>query len=197
MTARRGGFTLPEVLVSITLVAVLAAVVVPTIASQIRKADPTRAGSEFIAMRSAVEQFLTDVRRYPKSVSQLTAPIVTTASNGPLIGPSTYGVADSMRWRGPYLSKDGTAALTTGYGLTVNNAFAYDSLLTTGTSSCTGTNCGQKYMVLAIPMVSNDSSGIADFDRQFDDGNTTTGLIRYRVVSAAKDTLKFLLMPIY
>ena len=30
-----------------------------------------------------------------------------------------------------------------------------------------------------------------------DDGNTTTGVIRYRVTASNKDTLKFLIMPIY
>lgn len=204
---KRRGFTLPEVLVSITLVAILAAVVVPTIVSQVKKADPTRTGSDFVAIRGGVEQFLTDVRRYPKSIAQLSAPITTTASNGPLVGPATYGIADSLRWRGPYLSKDGTAALATGFGLTATSTFSYDSLATSASSSCTGAGCGQKYMVLAVGMSANDSLSMIELDRQFDDGVLLTGNIRYRICADAsptacspgtsKDTLKFLLMPIY
>jgi prepilin-type N-terminal cleavage/methylation domain-containing protein len=202
------GFTLPEILVSITLVAILAAVVVPTITSQIRKGDPTRIGSEFMAIRGAVEQFLSDVRRYPKDIGQLTTVITNTQT--PLGGTSlaTYGTPEIARWRGPYLSKDGTAALQTGYSLNFNTAFDTVTLATSGTSSCTGANCGQKYMVLSVPMVNGDDpQSITELDKQFDDGTLTTGVVRYRTCAnaepvacsptTAKDTIKLLLMPIY
>jgi prepilin-type N-terminal cleavage/methylation domain-containing protein len=193
---RRDGFTLPEILVTITLIAMLAAVVVPTIASQIKKGDPARVGSDFIAIRGGVEQFLTDVRRYPKTMAQLTAPIVTTAGSGPLVGPTAYGALDSLRWRGPYLNKDGAAALTTGYGLTAISSFIVDSLTTTSAASCATPACGQKYMTLMFQMPVNDSLSILDLDRQYDDGVLATGIVRYEK-GASKDTLKLLLMPIY
>jgi len=63
LARRRRGFTLPEVIVTITLIGVLASVVVPTIISQVKKGDPARVGSDFMAVRGAIEQFLTDVRR--------------------------------------------------------------------------------------------------------------------------------------
>src|SRR4051812_48260364 len=87
----RAGFTLPEVLVTITLIAVLASVVVPTIISQVRKGDPARMGSDFQAIRGATEQFLTDVRKYPSSITALTTAI--TAAQKPLAGTAlaTYG----------------------------------------------------------------------------------------------------------
>jgi prepilin-type N-terminal cleavage/methylation domain-containing protein len=193
---RSRGFTLPEVLVTITLVAILAAAVIPTIASQVKKGDPTRVGSDFVAIRGAVEQFLTDVRRYPKTMSQLTAPIVTTAGNGPLIGPTAYGALDTLRWRGPYLNKDATGALSTGFGLTAGSSFFVDSLTTTSAASCTGVGCGQKYMTMMFQMPVNDSLSILELDRQFDDGVLATGVIRYEK-GTTKDTLKMLLMPIY
>ena len=40
---RRGGFTLPEVLVTVAIVAILAAVVVPTVTNQIGKGDGRKA----------------------------------------------------------------------------------------------------------------------------------------------------------
>lgn len=206
--SNKKGFTLPEILVSITLVAILAAVVVPTITSQIRKGDPTRIGSEFMAIRGGVEQFLSDVRRYPADMGQLTQ--VITSSQTPLVGTgaATYGNPEIARWRGPYLSKDGTAALKTGYSLSFNTAFDTATLATSGTGSCSGASCGQKYMILSVPMTNgNDSLSILELDKQFDDGTLTTGVIRYRTCansepaacspSTAADTIKLLLMPIY
>ena len=199
---QRKGFTLAEVLVSITLVAVLGAVVVPTVASQIKKGDPTRMGNDVLAIRSGVEQFLSDVRHYPASIAQLTSAITT--AQGPLPGTATsnYGGAELTRWHGPYISKDGTAALKTGFGLTMNTAFDTVTLAPNGVTGAAGT----RYMVLAVPMAAsgtagNDSLSILLLDQQFDDGVLSTGVIRYRICSAtacggSPDTVKFLLMPI-
>jgi prepilin-type N-terminal cleavage/methylation domain-containing protein len=191
------GFTLPEVIVTISLIAVLASVVIPTVASQVKKGDPARLGSDYQAMRGAVEQFLADVRRYPASIAQITAPL--TVAQAPLTTTSLapYGTAEIARWRGPYLTKDGTAALATGFGLSFNSNFDVDTLPVSGAASVAG---GQRYMVLSVPMkigatTVNDSLSILDLDRQFDDGVLLTGSIRYR--TGAIDTLKFLLMPIY
>jgi prepilin-type N-terminal cleavage/methylation domain-containing protein len=198
----RQGFTLAEVLVSITLVAVLGAVVVPTVAGQIKKGDPTRMGNDFLAVRGGVEQFLSDVRRYPNGVSQLTAAIST--SDAPLAGTATssYGAAEVTRWRGPYLSKDGTAALLTGFGLKMNAVFDTVTLAANGVQS----GAGNKYMVLSVPMAAsgtagNDSLSILRLDQQFDDGVLTSGVIRYRICASTScgsspDTIKFLVMPI-
>src|SRR4051812_34157635 len=185
MTARlrttapsRRGFTLPEILVSISLVAVLAAVVVPTIASQVKKGDPTRMGNEFMAIRGAGEQFLADVRKYPASLGQLSHPITTSMT--PLTGTSlaNYGTAEVARWRGPYLSKDSTSAAITGYGLAMTTKFDTVTLALSGSSSA----AGQKYMVLSIGMANgNDSLAALEVDRQFDDGSLLTGTIRYRI----------------
>ena len=182
------GFTLPEIIVTITLIAILASVVVPTIVSQVKKGDPSQLGSDFLAIRGASEQFLSDVRRYPSSVSQLTT-IITTAQT-PLAGTSiaNYGAAEVSRWRGPYLSKDASAALATGFSLSMTNAFEVDSLAVSGTAN---TAAGQKYMVLAIT-ATIDTVGINDFDRQFDDGAPSTGSIRSTV-----GKIWMLLMPIY
>ena len=184
---RSRGFTLPEIIVTVTLIAILASVVVPAIVGQVKKGDPARLGSDYLAVRGGAEQFLSDVRRYPASISQLTN--VITTSQSPLTGTSIspFGTAEVARWRGPYLNKDGSAALSTGFGLSFTDAFEVDQLPTSGTT----TGSGQKYMVLAIT-ASLDTVGINDFDRQFDDGVPTTGSIR-----STTGKLLMLLMPIY
>jgi prepilin-type N-terminal cleavage/methylation domain-containing protein len=193
----RKGFTLPEVIVTITLIAVLASVVVPTIVSQVKKGDPARTGQDLLAVRGAVEQFLSDVRKYPASIAQITAMIATTQNPLTTTSIAPYGAAEVQRWRGPYLTKDGTAALITGFGLSMNNNFDVDTLAVSGAGSVLG---GQRYMVVSVPMkvgatIVNDSLSALEIDRHFDDGVLLTGSIRYRL--GTTDTLKFLLMPIY
>lgn len=188
----RVGFTLPEIIVTLTLIAALAAVVVPTIVSQVKKGDPSAVGNDLLAIRGGAEQFLSDVRKYPGSISQLTN--VITTSETPLLGTSlsNFGTADVNRWRGPYISKDSVAGTVTAFG---SFAIKFDtvSLTTTGVSSTAG---GQKYMVVLLPMA--DSLAGLEIDKQFDDGNLQTGAIRYKVKGASgSDTLKYLLMPIY
>ena len=187
----RKGLTLPEVLVTITLIAVLASAVVPAIASQLKESDPSRVGNDMAAIRGAVEQFLTDVRRFPGGIAQLRAPV--TASMSPLTttaqGP--YATADVARWKGPYLSKDSIGAVSTGYGWTFKPGFEVDTLLPTGATS---TATGQRYMTLKVAMPVNDSLSVLMLDGQFDDGNLATGSIRYR--KGTVDTLKLLILPI-
>jgi prepilin-type N-terminal cleavage/methylation domain-containing protein len=187
----RKAFTLPEVLVTITLIAALAAVVVPAIAGQLKKADPSRVGQDVTAIRSAVEQFLSDVRRYPAAIQQVTAPI--TASMSPLTTTSQgpYGAADVARWRGPYLNKDSIGAVGTGFGWTFKPGFEVDTLQPSGASSVAS---GQRFMTLKIIMPVNDSLRALELDGQFDDGVLLTGQVRYR--KGTTDTLKFLLIPI-
>jgi hypothetical protein len=169
-------------------------VVVPTITSQVKKGDPSRVGSDLLAVRGGVEQFLTDVRRYPGSIAQLTA--VITTSQGPLAGTAVgnYLTADVARWRGPYVQKDPSTSGGTGYGLQMVAAFDTVSLATSGAQSA----AGQKYMVVAIPFATYDSLAALEIDKQFDDGVLLTGVIRYRKHSSSEaDTLKYLLMPVY
>ncbi|HVX39838.1 MAG TPA: prepilin-type N-terminal cleavage/methylation domain-containing protein [Gemmatimonadaceae bacterium] len=180
------GFTLPEILVSITLLAILAAVVVPTIASQVKKGDPTRMGNDFLAIRGGVEQFLSDVRKYPKSIGQLTSQISTSMS--PLVG-SSFGKADSARWRGPYLTKDSVAADTTGYGLGITQPFDTMSLAVSGNQR----GSGKLYLVATVLGI--DTLSWQQVDQLFDDGQSLTGTIRWRK-GTSTDTLRYLVMPI-
>jgi prepilin-type N-terminal cleavage/methylation domain-containing protein len=188
----RAAFTLPELLVTISLIAVLGAVVVPAVAGQLKKGDPGRISGDVAAIRSAAEQFLTDVRQYPAAIQQLTAPINASMSPLSSTSQSTYGSADIARWRGPYLTKDSIGAVLTGFGWTFKPNFEVDSLAPTGSASIAG---GQRYMVMKVIMPVKDSISAKSLDSQYDDGNLQTGLIRYRA-SAAADTLKFLLLPI-
>jgi prepilin-type N-terminal cleavage/methylation domain-containing protein len=185
----RRGFSLGEILVAVMIVAVVAAVVIPTVASQVQKADPQSVGNTALAVRGAVEQFLSDVRRYPLSFSQLTkAPAAGTIG---LVG-GNYATTEILRWAGPYLQKDSIAALGTASGLSFDPNFKVDTLGVTGLSETTATN--PVYLTLCIAM---DSLSALAVDRMFDDGDLTTGAFRWTVNTAGTtDTLKFLVVPI-
>lgn len=197
--SKRRGFTLPEVIVTITLIAALAAVVVPAVANQIKKGDPNRVASDGQAIRGAVEQFLTDVRRYPRSMGQLTNQIKTTDAALTLTSPGTisYLIGDSTRWKGAYLTKDSLAALVTGFGWTFVSAFSVDSLAITGVSSVA---TGSRYLVLKALIAGGKGTASADallFDQTYDDGDLNGGSIRWRAGngSTSPDTVKIILMP--
>src|SRR5688572_30540849 len=131
-TVRRRGFTLPEVLVTITIVAVLAAVVVPAVLNQVNKGDTAGLNGDVQALRTAISSFTTDTRHYPKSIKDLVQAINKDSLD--LFGNS-YGASAANAWKGPYFptSQDvttGTAGntvfpdyTTTAFNLKIQNVF--------------------------------------------------------------------------
>lgn len=202
-TPTKAGFTLPEVVVTITLIAALAAVVVPAVTNQLKKGDPVRTASDAQAIRGAVEQFLTDVRRYPNSMGQLTNAIGRTQKplTGSVGATYDYAAGDTVRWNGPYLTKDSLGVLSTRYGWKFITNFFIDQLPASGVVNSTN---GTRFMVLKAAVQSGDQGAAALLlDQSYDDGNLQTGSIRYRICtqapacsSTAYDTLKVLLVPV-
>src|SRR3954466_10056689 len=114
---KKKGFSLAEVLVTIAIIAVLAAVVVPSIGSQLKTGDESRIQQDLSNIRSGVEQFLADVRRYPATITQLNKAILTSALD---ITATAYPASQVARGRGPYLTKDPTISASTGFDLSIN-----------------------------------------------------------------------------
>lgn len=110
-----GGFTLPEVLVTLAIVATLTAVLLPALNNQLSKGDASRVTNDLVAVRTAIGAFTSDVRRYPSALVQLRTAPLSTATD--VLG-NQFGNTLILRWRGPYLSKDldGSNAMPTGYG---------------------------------------------------------------------------------
>lgn len=191
---RRKGFTLPEVLVTVAIISLLAAVVIPTVAGQLTKGDTGRVGSDLMAIRGGTEQFLSDVRRYPSSISQLTTKISTGMT--PLTTSNNYTTNDVARWHGPYLNKDQSAALSTGYGLSFTGSFALEYWNPSG-ATASGSTSDQQYLVVKLTSVNPaDAQAI---DNAIDDGVATTGSIRFTnsgSTGSTTSTLAFLAVPI-
>jgi len=83
----RRGFTLPEVLVTVTVVAVLAAVVVPAVTQYVSKGDTPATEQDLNQVRNAITAYIADTRQNPTSLYALTS-----------------NVASLSGWKGPYLS---------------------------------------------------------------------------------------------
>lgn len=162
---RRRGFTLPEVLVTITIVAVLAAVVVPAVLNQISKGDTAGLGGDIAALRNAVGNFTTDIRKYPKDINNLIGKVQSTDDD--LFGVD-YGDAAVNAWKGPYFptNQDTTDIRTTGYltsyaGLTIDTDIEK-------TSSDNGF-----FITLVFTNTGVAHSIVAAIDRLFDSGDGT------------------------
>jgi prepilin-type N-terminal cleavage/methylation domain-containing protein len=125
---RRRGFTLPEVLVTITIVAVLAAVVVPAVLNQVSRGDNAALAGDVGALRTAITNFTTDTRNYPKYIGQLITPITTSDSN---LTNVTYSANAVASWKGPYFPTSqsvGTGTYsTTAFNMTIASAFTVEN----------------------------------------------------------------------
>lgn len=118
-SAARGGFTLPEVLVTLAIVATLAAVLLPALNNQLSKGDSGRVTTDLVAVQTAVAAFSSDARRYPATLLQLKS----SPTGNDILG-SPFGTL-ATKWRGPYLTKDlnTSNAMPTGYGATISASF--------------------------------------------------------------------------
>ena len=96
----RDGFTLIEVLVTLILLAVLAAAVFPVVTRQSDSADPVRVSSDLSALRAGIEAYRLDVRpNWPGDLEDLVhAP---QATGDPSLNRDD--ITNSVKWNGPYL----------------------------------------------------------------------------------------------
>lgn len=115
-TRRRSGFTLPEILVTVTVIAVLAAAVVPAVTQYVNKGNTPASQQDIQQLQNAVTGFTADVRHYPGDLQQLVTPIVTDAAPCDSLDcdgaatPVAFSPVEAARWKGPYTS----AAISTG-----------------------------------------------------------------------------------
>lgn len=136
---RKRGFTLIETVVSVGIVAALAAVVYPNIVKQFDTADPARVVEDLNNIRTAVETFGVNIRPHqPDDIEDLV--LQPVASTGPgstqdsTARGTTYTAAEVANWLGPYLSVSVAAdvvneavVITTGFAATIPNHFGlYD-----------------------------------------------------------------------
>ena len=179
------GFTLAEILVALALIALLAAVLLPTVAGQILKGDASRVSQDLEGVRAGISQFVADVHRYPGKYSDMSKLILTTDTD---INGATYSSGLTKAWNGPYIAKDTiNSVIPTGFGGTIHNVFV----------KMPNTN-GVQYLNVRIFGIA-----AADFDKidaQIDGPSNnsaqaqTTGLLRF--IAGTPDTVRFMAVPI-
>jgi prepilin-type N-terminal cleavage/methylation domain-containing protein len=126
---RRRGFTLVETVVTVGIIAALAAVVYPTVVKQFDTADPTRAAEDLGNLTTAIETFGVNVRpNQPGKIEQLTNPLGVASATYLNARGAQYSLTDSTNWKGPYVgisvppnSAANLVVITTGFGGTVTN----------------------------------------------------------------------------
>ncbi len=84
------GFTLIEIMVVVAVIALLGAMIGPTLFNKVQQAEETRVAQDIRAIESALKFYRLDNFRYPTQAQGLDALITPPA-----------GAAD--RWNGPYL----------------------------------------------------------------------------------------------
>ena len=99
---RRSGFTLVETIVTVGLLAVLAAFIVPTIVQKAGAAEPVKVVNDLSAIRTGLETFLSDVGEYPNQLRMLTDKPSTANHFVDSVTALTGGQV--LAWNGPYLS---------------------------------------------------------------------------------------------
>src|SRR5437867_897090 len=103
MLKSKHGFTLAEILVALVIIALLTAVIIPTVGGKLRQSQATAIADELTNLTTAINAYRQNVLRYPYKLDLLT--------NTPVAGVSqdicgTLMVATNVsKWQGPYLSR--------------------------------------------------------------------------------------------
>jgi prepilin-type N-terminal cleavage/methylation domain-containing protein len=170
------GFTLAEILIALAILAVLAAVLYPTAAAQLRSGQSAAIGNQLDNLRQAIANYRQNVTRFPSALTQLT----TQPTAASLDACGTAIGANQALWRGPYVNQN-----------IVGNMPVADALVINGLTRIPPTAVTPPGL-LQITVASVDSVLAVDLERQFDGNNNfLTGTIQW--TTAGVDTLKFLI----
>lgn len=122
------GFTLVEVVVTVGIVAALAAIVYPTVVKQFDSADPARAAEDLNNIRTGIEVFGVNVRPHQPHDLEDLANVITTAAPDSTARGALYAASDVANWNGPYIALSvppatagGALVITSGFGATFSN----------------------------------------------------------------------------
>jgi prepilin-type N-terminal cleavage/methylation domain-containing protein len=142
-TRRRGGFTLIETIVTVGLIAVIAAFVIPSVIQKAGSGDPVKVQNDLNTVRQAIETFATDVKNgFPHQLSVLTDR--PTAGTDRFLDSTAFISNQVTAWNGPYIGATITSAagdsLATGYTAYIMNFIdRYDATSNTPEHTAAGT----------------------------------------------------------
>lgn len=180
---RRAGFTLIETIVTVGLLAVLAAFVIPTVIQKSGAGDPVKVTNDLAAIRTGLETFSNDTKAgFPNEIWELTNKPSTT--NKLIDGTTSLAASQVALWNGPYLSATiGSAlvdSLPTGYtGFIKNQLQRYDAVNNAGeVAGGSGTFDSTATLFAAVKIVGLTTAQAATINKMIDgpdDLNVPTG----------------------
>lgn len=180
----RKGFTLIEVLVILSILAALAAILVPTVANQVRKSDVSRVTGDLTNLRSGIEAFLVNVHRYPGDIEDLIYPVTTDGTDTD-INANNYSPGLASRWEGPYIDRvlaEGDS-LETGFAGYIHDEFLNETVDDVPFLTVRITHIAEPEFIL--------------IDDQLDEGNgATAGRLRWWDGDTDPDSMYFYALPI-
>ena len=163
VTRGRRGFTLIETVVTVGIVATLAAVVVPQVVKQFDNVDPARLAEDLNNIRTGIEAFTVNVKSQPGDLEDLVNQIgdqgTDAQSRDSTIQNVVYSAADSSAWIGPYISASidtsahgsDTDILSTGFGAPINNSLrAFDVHATNGGTTVAHGNVAADFVAIQV-----------------------------------------------
>ena len=128
--SKKRGFTLVETVVTVGIIAALAAVVYPTVVKQFDSADPARVAEDLGNIRTAEETFGVNVRpELPGDLEDLINRPDGAAGADRSSQRVAYTDAEAATWNGPYLgisiptafNQTTDTVITTGFGAKIIN----------------------------------------------------------------------------
>lgn len=130
---RRGGFTLIETVVTVGIIAVLTAFVVPSVLRKADSADPVKVANDLNSISTAIQTFSSDVKgALPGDLEDLTEPLLTNGNcnnfnpcDSTVTHTDIYTPQQVKLWKGPYLAAsimpDPSASIRSGYVAEIHN----------------------------------------------------------------------------
>ena len=218
---RRGGFTLIETIVTVGLIAVLAAFVIPSVIQKAGSADPVKVLNDANVIGTALGGFQNDTKVIPNSLWQLVNKPSVLNHAIDSISPSSTGTALTLSqvalWSGPYLAitvdSVPTASIVTGFGAHISNLLErYDVVNNRGeiTGGSTGAvfNANNTLLValridgLTVPQaealnLSIDGNNDPDVAAGPDIGANTTGRFRWDKPTAANTVTAYYMSIVF
>ena len=205
------GFTLIETVVTVGIVAAMAAVVIPQVARQFDAADPARIQNDLKNIQTAIESYAVNTRVMPADLDDLANLIDVAGADAdstltPTTAPSLDGGNQASFWSGPYLDQtivEGGAAaedfIVTAFGAhiedsfvcyaTGNNERGVSAATSSGTTAngniaCPGSATGQTFVALQITGIAcSDVAGstFMTINEVFDGAAETTPKLNGRI----------------
>ena len=172
MSAHRRAMTIVEVLIALAILAIIAAVVLPTTASQLRDGHATALANQLANLREAIGNYRQNVGAYPISLIQLTTQPVAGADDA---CGANLSNPELNAWRGPYINQNIVG------NMPVGNAIVVASLTRIVVATAV-------LLQIRAARVENDIA--TDLEEQFD-GNASFGTGTILWTAAGDDTLTF------